>query len=856
MSSHSMPPQSTVPARLTIAALGLDRAPVLEIHGEEEIGRLPRFSIGFAAADIDPAPVVGAAARVVIGERVVGGVIADIESLDEIEDGIFEHRITLAPRAFLLSRGRASRTFSGLGTPEIIEAVIAASGIDVRVEARLREDYPARPSTVQHRESDLDFILRIAERDGISIRVEDDGEVCTLLLSDHNDALPSIGILESASGVRRKSELLPRRVDLVSFDPGRPELPLRASAVVSENGAGELEIHDLPFSTPEEGARAARREAERIRACATVIEGAVKEPIPAGIRAVAKGREIVVARARHALSREGVWTSVFSAIPASVPFRPERRIASPAVSGLACGRLSPGVDRARVRDLEGVDLDDEREVVWGCLDGDPERPIITAVLPSSNGDRRNVMRGPRGAIFEMGGAPPLGEVTGTLDGARVPAVAHHSDGETSTYTSGTGSTDTWMRFGVPHYSGTSTSGWSYLRIGEAATDATALSAPDGSTFGESSDKCIGLKVNSYSSSGLAGVFDFTDKNRTNLTKGDYEQIVKGTARIALHGGRATPHYSLDVGKHLVSENINNASFNYTDGTALDIFGGLKVDATIGTKVEASLGGNFNFDLGFMFNATAGYKLDYVHADSYEVRKGEELSSASTLDKRASEKIQFSIHAGGGSVDKETKIAAAIAVAAAAAIAITADATEAFDDEDGYTAIATGIVGLAMIATFATMRYRSLENELEDGKFIFSMDSTTKRAALRSDDWLLLMSEDYAILGKNKKFSEEPKVVNLTDGNAGTAIVLEEEGYLRLQTVKTGTTVLGLISMEEDKVIIKAKSLEIEAADGVKIAGPVTIAGKLTVSQDGLEVTGDTKLAGALDAANGVLKVAP
>lgn len=816
-------PESTFSgARLTSAALGLDQSPVLEIQGEEEIGRAPRHEITFAShAEIDLAGVVGAAARLTLGVRTIGGVITDIESLDALAEGVFcEYRITLAPRASLLSRGRASRAFSGLATPEIIEAVVAASGLGVHVEARLRDQVPARATTVQHRESDLDFILRLAERDGIAVHIDDDGERCTLTLTDHNEASPSLGVLHGAPRARRRSALLPRRVELVSFDPARPELPLRASAIVSASGVGELEIHDLPFATPEEGARAATLHAERLRAEATVIEGSLREQIRTGIRASLGGKEILVVRARHDLSREGLWTSTFSAIPANVPFRPERRTASPRVTGLLPRRLAPH---------DTQPSDDDRDLVWGCLDGDPERPIATAVLASSSGDQRSVLRGPRGAIFEMGGAP-LGEVTGTLDGARIPSVAHHGDGEsTTTVSGGTGSTDTWMRFGVPHYAGTSTSGWSYLRIGEAAVDAGSISAPDGATFTESADKAIGLKLNGYSAKGLAGVFDFTDENRTNLTRGDYEQIVKGAARIAIHGGRSTPHYSLDVGKTLVSENINNASFNYTDGTSLDVFGGLKVDANIGSKVEASLGGNFNFDLGFMFNATAGYKLEYVHADSYEVRKGEELSSATTIDKRASEKVQFSIHSGGGSVDKEMKIAAAVAVAATAAIAATADTTEAFDDDDSYTAIATGVLGLAMIATFATMRYRSLEAELEDGNPILSMDSTTKRAALRSDDWLLLMSENYAVLGKNKPYVLGSKsVIDLKDTDAGTAIIMRENGVLTLQTVETGTTKLATVEMVKDKITIKAKSIEIEAADGVTITGPVSIVGDVDV----------------------------
>src|SRR5690606_31625437 len=98
--------------------------------------------------------------------------------------------------------------------------------------------------------------------------------------------------------------------------------------------------------------------------------------------------------------------------------------------------------------------------------------------------------------------------------------------------------------------------WSYLRIGETATvDATATST-DGSaiTFSErtaSADTVQNFYDPSKGSSprdyevdavktawrwGLDGVFDYTDRNRTVITKGNKEEIVCGKMRTTIMAG--------------------------------------------------------------------------------------------------------------------------------------------------------------------------------------------------------------------------------------------------------------------------------------------------------------------------------
>ncbi len=885
----AQPPAVPAPrtaALLSIAALGVDDAEVIELDGEEELGRAPRFEITFALAgpELDPAEAVGAAARLLCGDaRTLGGVIAEMETGEALPDGRRAYRATLAPRAWLLSRGRRSRVFERLSTPDVVEAVVAASGLDLHVARGLRDAYPTRACTVQHRESDLDFILRLLEGEGICLRVTDDGGRCTLSLSDHNEALPHHGELRGASGLRRKSTLLPRRVALVGLDPARPELPLQASALVSASGVGELEIHDARFSTPEEGAREAQLAAERLRSTATVLHGAVPGLLAAGHRARVEGREILVVSVRHALSREGACTSRFSAVPADVLFRPERRAAVPRVVGLQGGRLAPpegNLDEGgyRVRAIGGGaprtmpmagrggferELVEGASVVWGCLDGDPERPIITAVLAdlgvSAAQSARAVLRGPGGSLFELGGAaaPGLGEIEGVLEGARgaapVPAVAHRATGTYEQDDSGSGTTDTWVRFAVPHTDGA----WSYLRVGEAAlATGTTITSTAGKSFTESSSQCVPLSLNSYTTAGLEGVFDHTDKNRTEITKGNWEQIVEGNGRLAVYAGESTPHYELSVNAgQSVHQTFNAPQFAYTSGMSLNFFGGLSTQNTVGTYMQTTLGGGVNFNLGLTANITAGYQMDLVFADSYEYRRGEMLSSVSTLDQRASEQIQFSINDGSEGVSTEMKIAAAAALVATTALVGVSSFHES--NKKVVTGAVTGGLAAVLLGGLALMRVKSKEVELLDGNPIMSLDKNHGVAALRADDWLFMMSPDWAVLGKNKAYSVETEVKKLKDTDAGTALVLEEGNKVRLQAGAVADS-MAVIQLEGKTITITADTIEIKgtsADTSIKITGAVEIDGALTVKKT-LAVTGETTLSAKLTAGTGGTLKAP
>src|SRR5690606_6796444 len=135
-------------------------------------------------------------------------------------------------------------------------------------------------------------------------------------------------------------------------------------------------------------------------------------------------------------------------------------------------------------------------------------------------------------------------------------------------------------------------------------------------------------------------------------------------------------------------------------------------------------------------------------------------------------------------------------------------------------------------------------ELKDGNPIMSLDKDRSLAVLRSDDWLLMLSPDFSILGKNKKYgsgaNEETEVAKLKDTDAGTAILIKENNILVLQAGKTIDS-MATITLDKKGITIKADTIAIEGTTAdtavtikgpLTVEGPLTAEGKLTVTQDG------------------------
>src|SRR5690606_26425043 len=102
----------------------------------------------------------------------------------------------VVPALALLGMSRRSRVFQGLSVVAIALAVLgpvlAEHGGAVCVD-RLERSYAPRDYCVQYRETDLDFVLRILAREGITVMFDHSTGIETVVLVDGNEALPNAG---------------------------------------------------------------------------------------------------------------------------------------------------------------------------------------------------------------------------------------------------------------------------------------------------------------------------------------------------------------------------------------------------------------------------------------------------------------------------------------------------------------------------------------------------------------------------------------------------------------------------------------------------------------------------------------
>lgn len=96
----------------------------------------------------------------------------------------FGYSLTLRPWLWLLSKRSNSRVFNKLTAPDIIKKVFGDYGGVAVYLTRLEHTYPQLEYTVQHRETDLDFVSRLMEENGIAYYYKfSDGEQ-KLILAD------------------------------------------------------------------------------------------------------------------------------------------------------------------------------------------------------------------------------------------------------------------------------------------------------------------------------------------------------------------------------------------------------------------------------------------------------------------------------------------------------------------------------------------------------------------------------------------------------------------------------------------------------------------------------------------------
>jgi type VI secretion system secreted protein VgrG len=209
--------------------VGAETLTFTHLIGRDEISRCFSYTVGFVSksSDVDPLKMLGGAVSVE-GEsdpkRWFSGLVSDFR-LTRIEDRLAYYEAVVRPWLWFLGNTTDCRIFQNMTAVEIVEKIFSKYGI-AKFEKRLQGSYPSREYCVQYDESDLDFVQRLLEHEGIFYFFEHDEGKHTLVLCDAMSKLkPAPGYEKvlyqfEGQGSRRDVEYITEWIPGSSVRPG------------------------------------------------------------------------------------------------------------------------------------------------------------------------------------------------------------------------------------------------------------------------------------------------------------------------------------------------------------------------------------------------------------------------------------------------------------------------------------------------------------------------------------------------------------------------------------------------------------------------------------------------------------
>ncbi|WP_132073248.1 type VI secretion system tip protein TssI/VgrG [Sinorhizobium americanum] len=415
------------------------------VKPDELIGRLVDLSIEVQQGEEDDGGV----------RRPFNGLVTELNEGPPVSRGLRAYSLVLRPQMWLLSRRSDCRIWMDKSAVDIVETLFSEHGIPAPDVSGIVSRPPAQHYSVQWNETDLDYLLRRFEEDGLYFWFSHDKGSHRLNVADSaiSWGKPSASAqgesrvrLAQGSSDRNHINEWMRRFSYVpgqragadwNFETPRMVPGNATPSLVQMPDAMKRELYEYPsrIASVAEAERAQKLRMQATEADHDRVSGrSTSRIIEVGRRftpyevahpehayeehVVVSMRQTVVDRSYETNSNDPEYTNTFEAVPARVPMTPHRQTKRPRIEGTQVaivagppgeeihpdkyGRIKLWFPWDRKAKKDGSDTCWVRvaqswgggtwgaqiiprigmEVMVAFVDGDPDRPLVTGVVPN------------------------------------------------------------------------------------------------------------------------------------------------------------------------------------------------------------------------------------------------------------------------------------------------------------------------------------------------------------------------------------------------------------------------------------------------------------------------------------------
>jgi len=275
---------------------------VLEFRGREAISQPYRFDLELVSErpDLDLQALLHKPAFLAF-DPAGRGIHGLVHRIAQGESGkrLTRYRLTLVPQLAYLAHRINQRIFQHLSVPQIIAQVLEEHGIQANAYRFGLGPviYPPREYCVQYDETDLHFIQRLCEEEGIHYHFEHSTRGHALVFGDDQTSFARLGqptVYLQDNGMTADEPVIKRfavrvatrtsRVSRRDYDFEQPRLLMeaayRAEPAQASNSQPDLEDYDYPgrFTERARGKQLSQRALERHRSDYRLAEGSSDQP--------------------------------------------------------------------------------------------------------------------------------------------------------------------------------------------------------------------------------------------------------------------------------------------------------------------------------------------------------------------------------------------------------------------------------------------------------------------------------------------------------------------------------------------------------------------------------------------------